>query len=946
MAALLWRGKFMRAGSYRKTLTLAFLASFQIVSFPLAVEAVDIQNILVTLADVDARQAQLEKRVADALSSGRLTTGEATNFKRELDRIQENEASFRATNGLSAWELLRLSLDLDNFSKSLELQMHDRQVPTSDVTARRLDIEKRVAEGQSNGRLTDFETQELKRELSRITALESHFRIDSLLSADETLTLSLDLDRLSARLERQLAERPSSYPDLDERWQEVAKSVDEGIAAGKLTANQATDFKTELTRLESLKRMYRESGDALTLEEALNVGLDLDRLSGRVDLALKNPLVATDVDARQSDLDRRIASGITSGRLTPQEAVELQREYERIATLESTMRSSGNLLTYEESAHLSLDLERLASRIERALHEPNQSWLGIAAVQTGLSRRIADARASGRLTAAEAQILRSEFDRLAAIDASQRATADGLTASEAVLLSIDFQRLSARIDRTLHDREIALLPFGGRQAEVDRRIAEGIVIGKLTPAQARELKAEFDRIASLEASYLVSDSRLDSRELLQLSYDLERLAARAERLLRDSQTNEGIAVLRTRVESAVTSAYASGALTASERQQFLSDYDRIKNSEQTYRSSGGMLSTEEALSLVSDLNKLAFTVEQEAKQSVIAAPNIEKRRTELELRISKGLTTGHLTIPEARMLRGELDRIAQEEEKERRSDGGLSYGEAMNLALQLERLAGKIEQQMRDQQIALPNIEQRLNSLEMQIAAALVSGKLTAQEAQTARVGLDEVVTLDGRFKASGGGLSYAESVALSTDVDRLAADIQRTLQAKQTTGADLDSRQLTLEKRINDALRSRQINPTAANSLLDELDRVAESEAAFRISDEGINYMEALTLSLDLDRIQTKIERALERRDTASGANITYRKAQLERRLRAGIESGRIRARQAALLNQEMERISRMESRFRYKGRLTAGETAALSAELDRLKAKIEQQFVYREAR
>ena len=940
--------KHMNSGCVRKALTLALLTSISVVSFPLCAKgANDIQNILITLADIDAREAQLERRIAEAIGSGRLTVSEASNFKRELDRIQENEASFRATNGLSAWEMLRLTLDLDNLSKSLERQMRDRQVASGDVSARKLDIDRRITEGQENARLTSWEVEELKRELTRISSLETHFRVDGVLSADEVLALSLDLDRLSARVERQLADRNTNVPDLDARLAEVTKSVEQGVASGKLSASQANEFNVELNRLESLKRMHRDSGGTLSLEEALSVGLDLDRLAARVDVILRNPLVATDVDARQADIDRRIARGITQGRLTPQEAFELQREYDRIANMEGTLRASGNVFTYEESATLSQDLERLDSRLERALHEPNQTWLGTATVQTNLSRRIADAQASGRLTVSEAQDLRTEVDRLAAIEAAQRASGDGLTASEAVLLAIDFQRLAAKVDRTLHDRDIALPPFDNRQAEVDRRIADGVATGKLPTAQARELKSEFDRIATLEASYLVSDGRLDSRELLQLSYDLERLAARTERLIKESQSNEGIAALRTRVESLISSAYASGALSAAERNQYMSDFDRIKSAEGTYRSSGDMLSTEEALLLITDLGKLAAQVEQETKQNVVALPNLEKRRVELELRIGKGLTTGYLTIGEAKMLLAELDRIIQEEEKARCSGGGLSYGESMNIAVQLEKLAGRIELQMRDQQISLPNIDQRLQTLEMQIAAAIVSGRLTAQEAQTVRVGLDEVVTLAARFKASGGGLSYAESVALSTNVDRLAADIQRTLQGKLPSGNDLDARQLALEKRINDALKTRQITIGAATSLLQELDRVAESEAAFRISDEGINYMEALTLALDLDRVQTKIDRALEKRDTASGINITARKQQLQRRLSQGTQSGRISAREADNLNSELQRITRLELRYRAGNRkLSAAEIAVLSAELDRLSARIEQQFVYRTAR
>lgn len=941
----------MRAGSvikFRRSLTVALLASLAVVSFPTHAQAVDIQNILITLADIDAREAQLEKRIADALSSGRLTATEAGGFKRDLDRIQENEASYRATNGLSTWELLRLTLDLDTLSKSLEGQMRDRQVASRDVSARMQDIDRRVREGQTTRRLSDAEVEQLRRELNRISGMEAQFRADGQLSADEALSLSLDLDRLSARLERQLSDRDTTIPDLDNRLVEVTKSVDDGVAAGKLTASQSAEFKTELARLQSLKKMYQGSGGVLTMEEALQVGLDLDRLASRIELTMTPPLVATDVDARQADLDHRIANGITLGRLTPQEAVELQKEFDRIATLEATLRASGNQLTYEESATLSLDLERLASRIERALHEPNQSWMGTASMQSALSRRISEAQSSGRLTQQEAADLRREFERLAAVEAAQRSSADGLTTNEALLLAIDFSRLSSKIDRTLHDRDISVPPFDTRQSEVDKRIAEGVSTGKLTPGQARDLKSEFDRIAAVEASYLVSDSRLDSRELLQLSYDLEKLAALSERMIKDSQTTEGLPALRTKVEQSITSGYASGALSPTDRTNFMSEYERIKNAEQTYRSSGDMLSTDEALILVADLNKLFTQVEAEAKQNVVALPNLEKRRTELEDRINKGLTTGYLTVNEARMLRADLDRIAAEEEKDRRSDGGLSYGESIDLALQLERLASRIERQMRDQQIALPNIDNRLHALEMQIAAALVSGRVTSQEAQTLRVGLDEVITLAARYKQSGGGLSYAETVALTGDIDRLSGDIQRSLQSKQSTGEDLDSRQANLEKRINDGLKSRRINIATARDLLGDLDRVAESEASFRISDEGINYMEALTLSLDLDRVQTKIERALvgAANSPAGGPSIDARKSHLSRRLRTGIESGRISAREAATLDAELKRIDRLQSSYMAKGKLTPADISSLSAELDRLSARIEQQFVYRTAR
>ena len=80
-----------------------------------------------------------------------------------------------------------------------------------------------------------------------------------------------------------------------------------------------------------------------------------------------------------------------------------------------------------------------------------------------------------------------------------------------------------------------------RQAQLDRRIDQGVRNGTLSRREAIRLRSEFRQIAMLEAQYRRSGRGLDNRERADLDRRFDRLSAqiRAERRDRDDRRGDG-----------------------------------------------------------------------------------------------------------------------------------------------------------------------------------------------------------------------------------------------------------------------------------------------------------------------------------------------------------------------------------------------------------------------
>jgi hypothetical protein len=200
-----------------------------------------------------------------------------------------------------------------------------------------------------------------------------------------------------------------------------------------------------------------------------------------------------------------------------------------------------------------------------------QGWMSIDERQDRLESRIEAGIRSGDLSRAEARQLRMEFSEIASLEARYRM--NGLSPSEMADLDQRFDRLATQVRMERRDwerrgdnrrdyargdndrRDYARNDdwgrwFGGanwrdnggqwvsinrRQAQLERRINQGIRSGQLTATEAARLRADYNALLRVEARY--RRDGFSRSEIADLDRRFDTLAAkiRFERRDRDRQ---------------------------------------------------------------------------------------------------------------------------------------------------------------------------------------------------------------------------------------------------------------------------------------------------------------------------------------------------------------------------------------------------------------------------
>lgn len=155
-----------------------------------------------------------------------------------------------------------------------------------------------------------------------------------------------------------------------------------------------------------------------------------------------------------------------------------------------------------------------------------QGWMSINQRQASLDARIDAGVRSGDLTRQEALTLRSDFRAVAGLETTYRR--DGLSTWERTDLDRRFDALSNRIRFERHDRDDrrgdGWMNINQRQANLDRRIDQGVRTGKITRAEAYRLRADFQTLARLENRYRANG--LSNWERTDLDRRFDTLSAR------------------------------------------------------------------------------------------------------------------------------------------------------------------------------------------------------------------------------------------------------------------------------------------------------------------------------------------------------------------------------------------------------------------------------------
>ena len=901
-------------------------------------EAVQLQPR--TISDVDTRQASIEKRLLDAFNCGRLTRSRMEGFKQELARVADQEAVFKAGDGtLSLWETMRLQFDLDRIVKEIEGSLTDRQSGFVDPTVRHDEIAKRLARAFGEGRLTQQENDQIQMELDKFSKdIKAATGKNGQIGVSDAVRLVLGLDRLSQKLTRTAHERQLSLSAFEARLSEIDTRIKAGMTSGQLTELEARDIKDDFKQLSDKESALKKAKRPLTAAEQLELALAIENLNSAVDREMSDndraPVNAGNVNARKSEIDKAIADALSGGLITIGDAQGYKNELNAISKKESDFKAaSGTDITVSEAQNLLIDIERLSGKIDRVYANKQTVWAGIDGSITDIQAKLADAVKNSRLAPQDEIEIKAELDRILAERTNTVATKRALDADAAMKIAGDLDKLKSKLSVSTKDREIAIIPdLNKRRNEVNKRIGEGVVSGKLTISEGQDLMDSLGRVAAKEAAFRATDGTIDEREKLTLALDLERVATDTEKQIRDNPyASKSIAERKDQVDQMISTGTLDGRLKAREVQDLRDELSRIAASEQAAIASDGYISGPEAIQLASDLDKLIIGTQAHLKDSDTALPDLAKREAELYQRITEGVMQGRLPTSKADALKKDFYRIMDNEAKYR-SSGGLSFGEHAALALELERLANSIESNMSESQATLPDVDARQSEVDSRVADAVASGKLSPDMAREFSNELDRISRDEVNYRFSGSGLSYAESLALMTDLETVSGKLDTAIAGATGKWSSIGGRIDEISRRITQSVTDKKFTDDTAAGLRRELDRVTQARAAFEASGGALNLAETQSLVRDLDRLSADIDGHAGAGRVIAWTDIDARQSRIEARIASEAAAGRLSADKVDKAKKELKSFNSTKASMKNKGNLSYSQLVTLAQSLDKV--------------
>src|SRR5262249_57796187 len=113
---------------------------------------------------IDQRERRQQRRVADGLKDGSITSGEAARIERDEAKIQRDEAKAKADGVVTRRERARLNRELNHTSR----EIHRDRRNTPGIDRREQNQQNRVAGGVKNGSLTRGEAPKNEKDETKI----------------------------------------------------------------------------------------------------------------------------------------------------------------------------------------------------------------------------------------------------------------------------------------------------------------------------------------------------------------------------------------------------------------------------------------------------------------------------------------------------------------------------------------------------------------------------------------------------------------------------------------------------------------------------------------------------------------------------------------------------------------------------------------------------------
>ena len=146
-----------------------------------------------------------------------------------------------------------------------------------------------------------------------------------------------------------------------------------------------------------------------------------------------------------------------------------------------------------------------------------QAWMPMIERQAVLNDHIDASLESGAITPERARDLRSDMAALVSLEGQYRY--GGISSREKLDLDRRYAVLDDQVRLARPVADDRWVSIEDRKLELDARIDRGVRSGELNAAEAASLRDDFDRIASVEASYRVDGLSPEERADLNRRFD-------------------------------------------------------------------------------------------------------------------------------------------------------------------------------------------------------------------------------------------------------------------------------------------------------------------------------------------------------------------------------------------------------------------------------------------
>ncbi len=244
------------------------------------------------------------------------------------------------------------------------------------------------------------------------------------------------------------AQLPAINPaGLQARQKGLFLRIDDAELAGRLSDGEADTFRAELKKIGDAEARYKNDG-LMSNWESVVLSFQINDLGKKLESQLKKRQTPSEnIDGHQVDINQRIDDAQDAGQLTDQEAMALKEALDAIASKEEKFRLSEGTLSEAEKLELSVDLDLLNKTVEDKLQNRLSNLPDIDKSKKDLQNRLAAAKSSGKISAAQFQQLTNTLNRVYKLEADLRASEKRLTMEESAILALEFEQVSNNLDK-------------------------------------------------------------------------------------------------------------------------------------------------------------------------------------------------------------------------------------------------------------------------------------------------------------------------------------------------------------------------------------------------------------------------------------------------------------------------------------------------------------------